>query len=489
MEGVNMRIRRNPPICLGLVPALSLSAAILIGSACGASRGEAQNLTHAAEQHPASTGDWTWMAGSDLWDQVGAFGEKGIGSPGNAPGARELAASWTGADGSLWLFGGLVEFPGNMLDDGNDLWKYDTANQEWTWVAGSTFPAQRGIYGTRGKGSPSNIPGAREGATTWTDSFGNLWLFGGIAYDSLGNYLADINDLWKYSPESGEWTWVSGNHLNSINDFAAGVYGTKGVPGAANLPGARDSAAHWIDSKGNLWLFGGFGLDSTRAYGPLNDLWEFNPRESTWTWVSGSNTTYALASYGVQGVPSLENVPQARERVASWVDESNNLWLFGGFCWSPGVGMINDLWKFDPATKMWTWVGGSSEPNEASVYGVKGEPAAGNIPSGRERSVAWRGRSGNFWLYGGEMEGGSVAADLWKYEPSTNRWAWVGGTSAPGVAGVYGTKGTPKAANFPGSRSDAAAWTNEAGNLWLFGGEQDDRSGEGLLNDLWRYQP
>ena len=40
-------------------------------------------------------------------------------------------------------------------------------------------------------------------------------------------------------------------------DNQAGVYGTKGVPAAANVPGARDESISWTDSTGNLWLFGG----------------------------------------------------------------------------------------------------------------------------------------------------------------------------------------------------------------------------------------
>ena len=42
-----------------------------------------------------------------------------------------------------------------------------------------------------------------------------------------------------------------------------GVYGTKGVPAAANVPGARTGSISWKDSSGNLWLFGGYGYGST----------------------------------------------------------------------------------------------------------------------------------------------------------------------------------------------------------------------------------
>ena len=56
------------------------------------------------------------------------------------------------------------------------------------------------------------------------------------------------------------WTWISG--ANTIN--AQGVYGTKGVPAAGNVPGARSGSVSWIDGAGNLWLFGGYGYGLDR---------------------------------------------------------------------------------------------------------------------------------------------------------------------------------------------------------------------------------
>jgi hypothetical protein len=47
-----------------------------------------------------------------------------------------------------------------------------------------------------------------------------------------------------------------------------------------NRPGLyvrRVDAFSWIDSSGNLWLFGGDGLDSIGKVGLLNDLWRYTP--------------------------------------------------------------------------------------------------------------------------------------------------------------------------------------------------------------------
>ena len=65
-----------------------------------------------------------------------------------------------------------------------------------------------------------------------------------------------LNDLWRYSPSTGQWTWVGGGNV----DNAAGVYGTPGTAAAGNVPGARYSASSWIDcvrqlvAVRRLWL-------------------------------------------------------------------------------------------------------------------------------------------------------------------------------------------------------------------------------------------
>src|SRR5215469_826291 len=81
----------------------------------------------------------------------------------------------------------------------------------FTWVSGSSTADANGVYGTQGVAAASDVPGARHGPVTWTDAAGNLWLFGGYGLFAPG--LADVpmfNDVWKYSPAIGQWTWVGG---------------------------------------------------------------------------------------------------------------------------------------------------------------------------------------------------------------------------------------------------------------------------------------
>ena len=300
----------------------------------------------------------------------------------------------------------------------------------WVWMSGSNLPNQPGVYGTLGTPAAANVPGWRTGAVSWTDTNGNLWLFGGVGISS--NFAGGLNDLWEFNPSTKEWTWMGGSDTHD----QPGVYGTRGTPAAANVPGARTPASSWTDNNGNFWLFGGYGYDVNGNENPLNDLWEFNPSTKQWTWIAGSRTNSQNGVYGTLGVFAAANVPGARGGAASWADNSGHFWLFGG-------GFQNDLWEFDPSKVEWAWMGGSSTVPGAGwvsgVYGTLGMPAAGNVPGTRNSAVTWTDGNGNLWLFGGLGYGTSTSIyqgflnDLWEFNPATNEWAWMGGgNSFPG---------------------------------------------------------
>ncbi len=290
----------------------------------------------------------------------------------------------------------------------------------------------------------------------------------------------------------------------------SGVYGTLGTPAVGNIPRGRSDASYWAESGGHFWLFGGSGYDANWNWGYLNDLWEFNPDTNEWAWVSGSSTVGSNVGqpgvYGTLGTPAAENTPGGRTQAASWIDNSGNLWLFGGVGYDVGGSYcdLNDLWEFNPSTNEWTWMNGSNAIKQPGVYGKLGTPAAGNTPGGRCAAASWTDRSGNFWLFGGESTDANdnvgLYNDLWEFNPSTNEWTWMGGSGSVGNnyaggvlarPGVYGNLGTPAAGNIPGGRQSASNWTDSSGNLWLFGGWGADATGinGGPLNDLWEFSP
>ena len=121
-----------------------------------------------------------------------------------------------------------------------------------------------------------------------------------------------------------QWAWISGSNTVGGSGGRPGVYGTLQTPAAANVPGGRNSAVGWTNASGNLWLFGGAGLDANGSSGDLNDLWEFNPSTNQWTWISGSSA-FVLgyingvtqnvpfdSVFGTMGVDAAGNTPGGR---------------------------------------------------------------------------------------------------------------------------------------------------------------------------------
>jgi N-acetylneuraminic acid mutarotase len=179
-------------------------------------------------------------------------------------------SAWLDGSGNVWLFGGLGLDRSSLTQEFNDLWEYNPGSGQWTWVGGSAGVNSPGVYGTQRAGAAGNSPGARVSAVSWKDEAGNFWLFGGYGYAQLGN-AGNLNDLWQYNLGTGVWTWIGG----SSSIAAPGTYGTPGVPSISNAPGAREQAVGWLDSSGKLWMFGGFGFDSSGVEDDLNDLWSF----------------------------------------------------------------------------------------------------------------------------------------------------------------------------------------------------------------------
>jgi N-acetylneuraminic acid mutarotase len=363
----------------------------------------------------------------------------------------------------------------------------------WTWKGGATTSGGAGVYGTRGIAANSNQPGARSGASAWSDAAGNLTMFGGAGHDAAG-LQGDLNDLWTYCVCNGrrEWTWIQGGSVAN----AAGVYGVLTVAAVGNAPGARQGAATWTDGFGNLWLFGGTGRDSAGVTGPLNDLWKYTPSVGTWAWIAGSSVVAAAGVTAGLGVAAPTNVPGARQSASTWVDAIGDLWLFGGQGrdTAGASGPLNDLWRYRTSTNTWTWVSGASTTGDRGQHGTVGVTATTSRPGARSGAVAWAVPAGGMWLLGGSgLDGTGTLGelnDLWRYDAAAGTWTWVAGADVVNAAGRYGTRGTAAGGNTPGARQAAAAWIDPAGTFWLFGGLGRDGAGaRGGLADLWKFSP
>src|ERR1043165_1905667 len=99
------------------------------------------------------TNEWTWMKGTNTIKDPGNYGTQGVPSPTNLPPAKGWGtASWVDLNGNLWLFGGY------STGYNSDLWKYNIATNEWTWIKGPKFVNQMGVYGTITIANTANNP-------------------------------------------------------------------------------------------------------------------------------------------------------------------------------------------------------------------------------------------------------------------------------------------------------------------------------------------
>jgi hypothetical protein len=207
----------------------------------------------------------------------------------------------------------------------------------------------QGVNGTLGVPAAGNTPEGRDFGATWTDSAGNLWLFGGECFiGGSSSQLVMLNDLWEFVSSSSQWAWMGGASSAGCTGNQGGVYGTLGASAAGNIPGGRGAAATWTNGGGNFLLFGGAGFDGAGDDTFLNDLWEFNPSTKQWTWMSGSSTGDRSGNYGTLGVQAAGDIPGGRYYSPSWIDGGGNLWLFGGLgIDATGVtGYLNDVWEY-----------------------------------------------------------------------------------------------------------------------------------------------
>ncbi len=343
---------------------------------------------------------------------------------------------------------------------------------EWVWMHGDNAVNPPGSFGVQGVSSPTNDPPGFYEACEWTDLNGNFWLFGG-----LPTGFTSYGDLWKFDPVANEWTWMKGNGIAGN----PGNFGVQGVSSPTNQPPAREHGAiTWTDLSNNLWMYGG-----NSVLGDLSDLWKYDITTNEWTWMKGPSTSYDPGTYGTQGVPSPLNKPSSREEAASsWTDNNGDLWFFGGWI---GSGAVNDLWRYNIAANEWTWMKGSATISQPGVYGTLRVEDPANVPGSRCAYTHWKDNTGNFWMFGGEDFTANDFNDMWKFNPLTNNWAWMNGSSAQGAVASYGTKCVTDSLNDPGTRyENRVVWTDLNGNLWTFGGNVGYLTTD-YKNDLWMY--
>lgn len=201
--------------------------------------------------------------------------------------------------------------------------------------------------------------------------------------------------------------------------------------------------------------------------------------------MKGPQTPGGADVYGTQGVAAPTNHPPGCVNQYSWTAQDGTFWMFGGQ--DNGGEALAALWKYDPATNMWTWMKGPSTFYFEGNFGTQGVEASTNLPPAKTfGGASWVDLDGNFWMYGGENGDNynqDANNDLWRYNPATNNWTWMKGTIMDNPPAVWGSMGVPDINNQPPPHSTCyGTWCDDQGDLWLFGGIY-----QGDLDDLWRY--
>ncbi len=361
----------------------------------------------------------------------------------------------------------------------------DCGHNDWSWFDGSKTSNQKETSTPPPAPPPAaptfdtSSPGGRKYPATWTDFNGNLWLFGGYGLTfttGLTPPATQLNDMWEYVNTQ--------NYFGSFYNYWQNLKPALGPGG----PSPREGAVTWTQpgAGGDLFLFGG----EDQLLNFYNDIWRYNIAGNTWTLVRGGANNSGV--YGTQGTAAAGNTPGARWGATARMDASGNVWVFGGYGYDSAgtTGLLNDLWNYNITTSQWTWISGSTTVNQTGNYGTLGTPAASNVPGARQASMSWIDGSGNFWLFGGfdlDSQGNPAALnDLWEFKAGV--WTWMKGANVINQTGVYGTQDVAAATNVPGARWSSGAWTDASGNLWLFGGQGYDSTGNGSLNDVWEYK-
>ena len=263
----------------------------------------------------------------------------------------------------------------------SDFWEWDQTNGIWTKKA--------------------NYPGSSMGAVVGF----SIGTKGYIGTGSNSSTIGVTNEFWEYDPATD--TWAEKSSLPSVfgrSDAAGFSIGTKGYIGTgytnngksgsycqdfwewdqatnvwtkkADFPGnARASAVGFsIGNKGYI----GTGVDAGSAY---KDFWEWDQSTNAWTRKADFEGTgrqaavgFSIGNKGYIGTGKNYDPSSANTKKDFWEwDQSTNVWIQkanlageGRFSaigvsignkgyistgWSAYIGMLQDLWEYDPTIK------------------------------------------------------------------------------------------------------------------------------------------
>lgn len=323
-------------------------------------------------RYNTSTDRWTFISGS-LEDGSGMYVDKGASSTISYPSARSRTViSFIDNNNDIILFRG---------NNSNDLWKYNIAQNEWTWVSGInpvdvSFSVTEFISND-GTELDKNTPAGNNGYSIfWTNENNDYFLL-------EGNGTRNIYQIWKFEQSSGYW--LSEKKIAGFPNHS--VFGVEDV---STEPTKHSNSYHWIHEN-YLYIFGGqatgFGIDYT------NVLYKLNLENYNWTWLKGV-TKIDKDSIGTNfdqiplqknpgfvhgiGNPHELNLPSRRSNGISWI-EGNKLYLGYG---KARIQYLYDIWALDVTTNNFelSEVGRAPTIDDFNLFTYNKEYEFNNVP-------------------------------------------------------------------------------------------------------------
>jgi hypothetical protein len=289
-------------------------------------------------------------------------------------------------------------------------------------------------------------------------------------YRSLVFVLVAVSLTTVVSCAEPNMIWLSPRNVTNyaVEDFSVG----RGVWSEIETgAGARTySPVFNVDSKGSMWILGGYN-----EFAAMNALWNYDPVEDKYRWVAGNATADSqYYNAGEMGIPGDDVFPGYIDFSAHAIDLNDNIWIFG----SESSPNQNTFWMFNTTSLQFTWIGGD-ESNYEAIYGDLGVASADFWPGYLEGACMVVDSKNNLWLISG-YNGERSVNGVWHYNTTSRVWSLQHGDPSS-------TEQSPDFENkvWPG-RWEAGCTIDEEDRVWLFGGYANTVPFR-TWNDMWSF--
>ena len=106
--------------------------------------------------------------------------------------------------------------------------------------------------------------------------------------------------------------------------------------------------------------------------------------------IGGSKEPNEMSQHGIRGRESPDFFPGNRVGSMSWIDNDENLWLFGGEQYNnrtKRTELVSDLWRYNIKRGLWSFNAGEKEVNLQSNHGIMGRGTNETLPGSRYSSI------------------------------------------------------------------------------------------------------